>query len=205
MRVSMLILFTLMILGKGLAAQEGRRADEAKGLEVGQAAPLFEATDQSGQIFSLEKSLKEGPVVIIFFRGQWCPICNKHLTEIQNNLKYILSKGATVVAISPENQELAEKTAEKTGAAFPILFDMDYKIANAYDVTFTPKKSEVVMYNTILRANLKESHSNGSVDLPIPATYVVGKDGKIIWRHFNPDYRERSAVSDIINSLPEVK
>jgi len=193
----------MLLMSTSCSAQSGRKPEEAKGLEVGQTAPLFEATNQHGETFSLEKSIEEGPVVIIFYRGQWCPICNRHLTEVQNNLKYILEKGATVVAISPENHELAEKTAEKTGAAFPILFDKDYKIANAYDVTFTPSKTEVVMYNTALRANLKEAHSGGSVDLPIPATYVVGKDGKIIWRHFNPNYKERSAVHDIIKSLSE--
>ncbi len=203
MRVLALILITLLIMSKSSAAQKGRKAEEAKGLEVGQVAPLFEATDQNGETFSLEETLKKGPVVIIFYRGQWCPICNRHLTEVQNNLKYILDKGATVVAISPENHELAERTTEKTGAEFPILYDKDYKIANAYDVTFTPKKTEVVMYNTALNANLRKANSGGSVDLPIPATYVVGKEGKIIWRHFNPNYKERSAVHDIINSLSE--
>jgi peroxiredoxin len=141
--------------------------------------------------------------VLIFYRGQWCPICNRHLSQIQDSLKFIAEKGATVIAVSPEKPEYLEKMEKKTGSEFTLLYDEDYKIENAYDVTFTPDDKQIFMYNTMLNAKLKESHSDDSQQLPIPATYIIGTDGMIVWRQFNPDYKKRSTVAEIVKNLPE--
>jgi len=91
--------------------------------------------------------------------------------------------------------------AEKTGASFRLLYDEGYLIADAYDVTFTPEKKQLIVYNTVLNAGLKESQSDNPQRLPIPATYIIGQDGHIIWRQFDPDYKNRSNVRDIIEAL----
>ncbi|HDR51483.1 MAG TPA: peroxiredoxin family protein, partial [Mariniphaga anaerophila] len=114
-----------------LTAQNNRKATEAKGLEVGQQAPVFSAKDANSETFQLSEKLKTGPVVLIFYRGQWCPVCNKHLSSIQENLEKIMDAGATVVAVSPEKPEYLDKTAQKTGARFTLLHDENYKIADA--------------------------------------------------------------------------
>ncbi len=101
-------------------------------------------------------------MVLIFYRGQWCPVCKKHLSHIQENLGKIIAIGATVVAISPEKPEYMYKTAQKTGAKFALLYDEDYLVADAYTVTFLPGAATRTIYNTTLRANLKEAHSDGS-------------------------------------------
>lgn len=184
-------------------AQENRSVDEAKGLNAGTEAPEFRAIDASGNEFHLRQALKKGPVVMIFYRGHWCPVCNKHLGAIQDSLQLIMDKGATVVAVSPQNPEYLDKMAEKTGATFRLLYDEGYAIANAYDVTFTPRKMELMAYNTALNAQLKKSQSDDSQRLPIPATYIIGRDGVIAWRQFDPDYKNRSTVEDILANLPE--
>jgi len=186
-----------------LNAQETRSVNEAKGLEAGTEAPDFRAIDASGKAFQLGKALKDGPVVMIFYRGHWCPVCNKHLGAIQDSLQLIMDKGATVVAISPQKPEYLDKMAEKSGATFRLLYDDGYAIANAYDVTFTPKKVELLGYNTALNAKLKKSQSDDSQRLPIPATYIIGRDGVIAWRQFDPDYKNRSSVQEILANLPE--
>jgi peroxiredoxin len=117
-------------------------------------------------------------------------------------LKLIYAKGASVVAISPEQSEFLKRTAEKTNAEFSLLYDEGYKIANLFDVTFKPDSLTTVMYNTILRANLKETNTDDSQRLPIPATFIIDTNGKIVWRHFDPDYKKRSTVTDIVNNLP---
>ena len=94
--------------------------------------------------------------------------------------------------------------ANKTGAKFTLLYDEEYKIANAYDVTFTPSSKQLFTYNKFLGANLKETHSDDSQRLPIPATYIIEQNGTIVWRQFNPDYKNRSSVKEIINNLPIV-
>lgn len=184
-----------------LPAQENRSAKEAKGLQVGVEAPVFKAVDANNQLFDLEKALLDGPVVLIFYRGQWCPFCNRHLSQLQDSLQLIADKGASIVAISPEKPEYLEKMEEKTGATFTLLYDEGYKIATAYGVSFFPKKTELAMYNTILGANIKQAHQSDAPELPIPATYIIGTDGEVKWRQFDPDYKKRSTVKDIVENL----
>lgn len=167
----------------------------------GSVAPRFTGTDQNGKAIDLNKLLEKGPVVLIFYRGQWCPLCNKHLSKLQNELQKILDKGASVIAVTPEKQENIQKTIVKTSVTFPIIYDEGYKIMNAYGVAFHPKKSEVLMYNTMLGAKLKNANWDNSNTLPVPATYIIGTDGKIKYVHFNPDYKERASIDEILKNL----
>lgn len=180
-----------------------KKVKEAKGLKVGSQAPDFSASDLNDHVFSLTSALEKGPVVLIFYRGQWCPFCNKHLKALEKNLEKIYEKGASVVAVSPEKSEFLKRTADKTKASFSLLYDEGYKIAEAFDVAFRPTKFERAIYNKILKADLKNAHSDESQQLPIPATFIIGKDGKIIWRHFDPDYKKRSTVDDIVKNIPK--
>ncbi len=188
-----------------LNAQNARPVSDAKGLSVGMKAPLFTAIDADRNKFALEEALKNGPVVIIFYRGFWCPFCDKHLAQIQDSLKLIIDKGATVIAVSPEKPEYLEKMVEKTGAKFSLLYDEDYKISDAYDLTFTPDSKQLYMYNVVLNGKLKESHADESQRLPIPATFIVDTNGTIVWRQFDPDYKKRSTVKEILSNLPVSK
>lgn len=196
------IIFTLNITD--MKAQDYRSAKEAEGLSVGTAAPVFSALDANSNTFSLETVLENGPVVLIFYRGFWCPVCNQHLSKIQDSLELIEEKGAKVIAISPEKPEYLGKMEKKTGAEFTLLYDEGYKISDAYDVTFKPSKATLTTYNTLLGAKLKKTHSDDSQRLPIPATYVIDKSGTITWRQFNPDYKKRSNVADILNALDKI-
>ncbi|TAK49603.1 MAG: AhpC/TSA family protein [Saprospiraceae bacterium] len=179
-----------------------RPVKEAQGLKPGGKAPLFTATDLHDEPYALADALKNGPVVLIFYRGQWCPICNMHLKALQEKLPEIYRRGATVVAVSPEKSEFLKRTAEKTGAEFTLLFDEGYKIADAFDVTFLPGKLLRGVYNTLLQADLKNANSDDSERLPIPATFIINTDGVIVWRHFDPNYIKRSKVGDILKNLP---
>lgn len=101
-----IILSSLYIIMIQSNAQEIRSVEEARGLMVGDIAPDFKAVDASGNVFQLAEALQNGPVVMIFYRGHWCPICNKHLGTIQDSLQLIVDKGASVIAISPQKPEL---------------------------------------------------------------------------------------------------
>ncbi len=197
-----LLFVMISIPGYKIFSQEIRKAEEAKGLPVGVTAPDFSAIDADSRTFNLATELKKGPVVLIFYRGFWCPICNRHLSTIQDSLQQITQKGATVVAISPEKPEYLEKMEEKTGAKFRLLYDEGYNISNAYDVTFTPEAKQIFVYNKLLGAKLKQTHSDDSQRLPIPATYIIDKNGKIAWRQFDPNYKNRSTVKEIMQNLP---
>lgn len=200
MKKTFVILFTIL-LNISTIAQQYKTVEQAKGLNVGDKAPIFKALNQDSVIYKLSDELKKGPVVLIFYRGNWCPICNKHLSSIQDSLQLIYDKGASVIAISPEKPEFLSKMSEKSGAKFNLLYDENYKISDAYDVTFLPDKKQLAIYNTMLNANLEKTHSDNSERLPIPATFIINKEGKIIWRQFDPNYKNRSHVSDILKQL----
>jgi peroxiredoxin len=198
-----LIVFTILpFLSLSASAQAFKTVAEAKGLAVGSKVSKFTAVDQFNKAYSLSDALKKGPVVLMFYRGQWCPVCNRHLSQLQDSLQFIYKKGATVVAISPEKPEFLEKTASKAKASFTLLYDKDYSIAQAFDVLFQPTEKEVSLYNGRLDANLEAAHSDNSSRLPVPATFIINKKGIIVWRHFNPDYRVRASVSEIVKNLP---
>lgn len=200
MKTIVTIIISILFLNT-INAQNFKSLDEAKGLEIGTKAPMFQAIDQDGNVYILKEALKKGPVVVVFFRGFWCPYCNKHLQTLQDSLSLIEQKGATVIAISPEKPEYLQESEERTGAKFTLLFDEDYKIAKSYDVNYKPKSSQTMMYNVFVGAKLKKTHSDNSQQLPIPATFVIETDGTIIWRHFDPNYKNRSNVSDILKIL----
>jgi peroxiredoxin len=188
-----------------MAQQEYRTVKEAKGLQVGDLVKNFTAKDLNDNDFSLDNALKSGPVVVIFYRGHWCPVCNRHLSQLQDSLQLIYEKGASVVAVSPEKSEFLKLTAEKTHASFSLLYDEGYKIANLFDVTFRPDSMTRLVYNTMLGADLKNAHSDSSEQLPVPATFVIGQDSKIVWRHFDPDYKKRASVQVIVTALSQIE
>jgi len=199
----MLTILLLAFLNLNIMAQTNYKSvKEAKGLQVGDTVKDFSAIDLHDSTFTLSEALEKGPVVVIFYRGQWCPVCNKHLSHLQDSLQLIYEKGASVIAISPEKSEFLKRTAEKTHASFSLLYDEGYKISDMFDVTFKPDTMTTIMYNTVLGANLKKANTDDSQRLPIPATFIIGTDGKIVWRHFDPDYKKRSSVSEIIDNLP---
>ena len=202
MKIVPITLILIMLAFVMKAQNDYKTVKEAKGLQVGDFVKDFTAKDLHESTFVLSEALKKGPVVVIFYRGQWCPICNKHLSTLQDSLQLIYNKGASVIAISPEKPEFLKQTAEKTHASFSLLYDEGYKIADLFDVTFKPDSLTITIYNTMLGADLKKAHSDESQRLPIPATFIIGTDSKIFWRHFDPNYKKRSTVAEIVKNIP---
>lgn len=170
------------------------------GLNVNDAAPDFTAVDQKGENIHLSKLLKKGNVVLVFYRGQWCPYCNKELKQLEDSIGLIRAKGATVLAITPELPENISKTIKKTNASYPILYDKGLKIMNAYKVAYKVDDETVEKYKGYGIDFLKVNGDNAA-NLPVPAVYVVNKKGKIIYRFFDIDYKKRSSVKDILDHL----
>jgi peroxiredoxin len=170
------------------------------GLNKNDQAPPFTANDQSGKSFDLKAALKKGPVVVIFYRGQWCPYCNKQLKALEDSLPMIKAKGATLVAITPESSENVEKTVEKTKATYPILFDDGLKIMKSYDVAFAVDDKTIERYKGFGIDFEKANGVNGA-NLPVPAVYIISKKGIIAFKHFDADYRNRLSVQEILAHL----
>ena len=171
-----------------------------QGIAVNDKAPDFTAKDQDGKKVTLKNELKNGAVVIIFYRGQWCPYCNKQLNALQDSLSFIKEKGASLLAVSPEVPANISKTVEKTSATYPVLFDDGLKIMKSYDVAFTVDSSTVKKYKTF-GIDFNEANGSNGATLPVPAIYIVNKEGIIVFKHFDPDYRKRLSVQEIISHL----
>ncbi len=190
-------LFTIgmMLLSMCVLAQE-----KPQGLNVNDTAPEFSAKDQFGKEINLKTLLKKGPVVVMFYRGQWCPYCNKQLSGMQDSLALITSKGATILAITPEKQENISKTIEKTKASFSILYDDELKIMKSYQVAFSLDAATIEKYKGY-GIDFNEANGTNGASLPVPAIYIINMKGKIIYLHFDPDYTKRPSVKEIASHL----
>ena len=195
--MSKLVLLTLLwVPALFLSAQE-----KPEGLFINSKAPDFKATDQYGNEIRLKDVLRDSLVVLIFYRGQWCPYCNKQLKKLEDSLLLIKNKGARLIAVTPEKPEYISKTIEKTKASYPLLYDKEMKIMKAYGVAFQVDDKSVSRYKN---ADIDLLNANGQKDkafLPVPATYIISKEGTILYRFFDTDYKKRPSVQEILDNL----
>ena len=189
-------LLVAFVFSSDITAQE-----KPEGLFINSKAPDFKATDQYGNEIRLKDMLKDSLVVLIFYRGQWCPYCNKQLKKIEDSLQLITDKGAKLIAVTPEKPEFISKTIEKTKASFSLVYDKEMKIMKAYAVAFEVEERTVARYKN---ADIDLMTANGQKDkvyLPIPAAYIINKEGTIVYRFFDTDYKKRATVGMILENL----
>lgn len=170
-------------------------------LKVGDKAPLFSLKDNNGKLIDLKKVLKENKAVVLFFyRGQWCPFCNKHIKDLQDSLQTLTGKGAYVIGVSPETAEGVAKTVNKTKASFSIISDRDYSVMKAYQVNYVMEQGLADRYK---KGGLDIAVANGQTDyvLPVPATYIIDQNGKIKFVYFDKDYKKRPSVKSLAANL----
>lgn len=176
------------------------QSQKPEGLFINSKAPEFKLKDQTGVEVSLKELRKKGPVVLLFYRGNWCPFCNRQLKALQDSLGLLYSKGAQVVAITPEASGGIDSTVGKTGAIFPILHDEDMKVASAYEVAFKVDDRTLNRYKTggidLLATNVQKTAM-----LPVPAVYIINKEGSVTFRFFDENYRNRVSVKEILKNL----
>ena len=164
-------------------------------LKIGDKAPLFSLKDNTGKLIDLKSILKEHKSVVLFFyRGQWCPFCNKHIKNLQDSLQVLTAKGAYVIGVSPETSAGIDKTIAKTKASFSIISDRNYSVMKAYKVNYVMEPGLADRYK---KGGLDVAMANGQTDyvLPVPATYIIDKSGKIKFVFFDKDYKKRPSVS----------
>jgi peroxiredoxin len=185
------LIFSLLLAG----AQE-----KPEGLFIGSKAPDFKAKDQDGNEVRLKDLLKKGKVVLVFYRGYWCPYCNRELSRLQDSLALIQEKGATVVAVSPEKPENVKQTVEKTKAGYPVLYDEGMKIMKGYDVEYEVEENTLARYRSSGLDIEKNNGPNGKF-LPVPAVYIIDKESTVTYRFFDADYKKRPSIKDILTNL----
>lgn len=197
MRV-LFILFISVLFAHSSSAQE-----KPEGLFINSKAADFKAVDQDGKEVNIKDLRKKGPVVIMFYRGYWCPFCSKALKRFQDSLSYITDKGATVIAVTPETQTFVDSTVAKTGASFSIISDKDMEISRKYGVVYKVEPKTVGRYKNAGIDLLKQNDQKEAA-LPVPAVYIINRDGTVSYRFFNEDYKKRPSVAEIAEAVTKI-
>jgi peroxiredoxin len=168
--------------------------------QPGEPMPPFLLPDENGRLVSLESLLAQGPLAMTFHRGHWCPWCRISIRALVRVQHEIEAAGGHVVAIMPETQKFAAEFKQEAKSPFPVLTDIDngYALSLNLAIWLGP---ELSMELASLGRTLPDYQGNDSWMLPIPATFVVARDGRVTARFVDPDFRRRMAVEELIAAL----
>lgn len=171
----------------------------AQAPEIGDPMPPFYLPDEHGRIVSLDELTARGPVAITFHRGHWCPFCRISINALVRAHDQIASEGGQIVAVMPERQQFVSDLRSTAKAPFLVLTDMDNGYAMSLGLAiWVGDEMQTIIAE---RHDLAEYQGNDAWVLPIPATFVVGRDGRIKARFVDPDYRKRMAIEDLLAAM----
>jgi peroxiredoxin len=173
-------------------------AERAK--KVGDKAPAFSLRDPEGKVVSSQDLLARGPLIVSFYRGVWCPYCNMDLQALQAALPAFEALGASLVAISPQTAPNSRKSTRNNKLTFPILSDVKGEVGAAFGLKFALPDYLVELYKG-LKNDLPSFNDDPAWTLPMPARYVIGQDGTILYAEVNPDYTRRPEPEEMIPVL----
>ncbi|MFF7167096.1 peroxiredoxin-like family protein [Streptomyces sp. NPDC008086] len=182
----------------GQELADSGQADRA--LTVGAQAPRFRLPTATGQTVVLDDLLTGGPVVLTFYRGAWCPYCNIALRSLQQHHEAITARGAHLVAVSPQIPDESLTLTEKHELAFDVLSDIGSDTAKSYGLAFDLPDDLAAVYDK-LGFDLQRVNDGHPRTLPLPATYVIDRDGLIRWAFVTADYTTRAEPADILAAL----
>ena len=173
---------------------------QPEGLFLGAKAPDFKRIDQFGREVKLRDESRKQKLVLVFYRGYWCPHCMRLLSRIQDSISLITEKGASVIAVSPESAINRDKTLEKTKAGFPLIQDTGLAIIKKYDLAYELSVNQLARYRSGGLDIPSINEPNGPF-LPVPAVFIIGKEYTITFRFFDPEHKTRISVSQILENL----
>jgi len=173
---------------------------EDKSLNVGDTIPTIKLSNATGNKVELSPNTLSSPTIILFYRGGWCPYCNIELNYYQEQLSAIKSKGCEFIAVSPELPNNSLNFKEKENLEFEILSDTKSQLASQFGIA-APRPTAFNRMMDKLGLNMSESYGSENDFLPIPSRFLVDSSGKILFRSFNPNYRERADIEEIFALL----
>lgn len=188
---------TMMEFNKKVASYES-----AQGLKVGDKAPLFSLKNHLGETVELQSLLEKGKAIISFYRGEWCPYCNMEIKALQDRLSDFQVLGASLVAITPESPDHSLSIVKKHQLKFPVLTDSGNTVAKAYKLVFELSEEVNTIYERF-GIHVEKSNADHSRTLPVPATYVIGRDRIIKYAFVDADYSNRAEPKEIVAALKQ--
>lgn len=187
----------------GASAQERPIAAEptaTKPLEKGQKVPDVKVMGLDGKDVSLASLHQEKPLVIVFFRGGWCPICTKHTQQLIKVYPELKEKGFEMIGVSPDSVESTKANVDKSSIPFSLYSDSELNATSGFGLAFKVDDATVTKYKGF-GIDLEKASGQTHHALPIPAIYVVNKEGVVTFAHSNPDYRQRLDAKDLLKEI----
>lgn len=190
---------------KMMMTKEVTAADAAKtALNVGAKMPTFSLKDAIGKTVKSDDLLKQGNLVVVFYRGAWCPFCNTYLRSLQKNISDIKANGGNLVAISVENPDNSMKVSDKNKLDFSVLSDTNLDVARTFGIVYQLDAATNEKYKGY-GIDLVKQNGTAKPELPLSATYVINQKGEITFAFLEPDYTKRAEPSVIIETLKKMK
>ena len=171
-----------------------------RALKAGEQAPAFSLSDQNGKPISSAELLAKGPLVIAFLRGRWCPFCCGEAEALNRMLPEFESAEASLIAISPQSVNQAYFMHDQHKLRFPLLVDEGNKVARQFGIVYRVPDYQEKLFSSVF-INLPHINGDTSWELPLPATYVIGRDGKVQYAWINVDYTERAEPGEVLRVL----
>lgn len=171
-------------------------------IQEGELFPEFVLANAKNNSISSNTLLKKGSLVISFYRGGWCPYCNIELRALQAALPEFAKFGANLVTISPETPDNSLSTSEKNELSFEVLSDIDNLLAKQIGLVFKLPREIQSIYDKF-GIDVAKHNNNDKFELPVPATFVLDKNGVVVYRFVNEDYTKRAEISEVIGALQE--
>ncbi|OQW69834.1 MAG: alkyl hydroperoxide reductase [Proteobacteria bacterium ST_bin12] len=172
-------------------------------LKIGDSIPAFELPDASGKLIKSADLLKQGPILLTFYRGEWCPFCNVALKGLYDYLPAIKAKGANLIAISPQTPDYSAISQNNHAPKIPVLSDLGNKVAREFGLVFTLSESLRPIYSSF-GIDLTAHNGDSSFELPVPATYLISSNGIVLERFIDVDYRKRIEPKTALSWLEKI-
>lgn len=179
--------------------------DAAKSaLKAGSKAPTFSLKDSNGAMVDSTAILKKGNMVLVFYRGSWCPFCNTYLHKLQTRLADIDAAGGKLVAVSVENPDGSAAVAKKNGVEFVVLSDPNLDVARKFGIVYQLPPATDEKYKS-MGLDVAKHNAMEKPELPLAATYIIDKKGNITYAFIETDYKKRAEPDVIIENLKKLK
>lgn len=174
------------------------------GIKVGERAPDFTLNNALGEPVRLQDKLKEGPVVLVFYRGAWCPFCNMHLHVLQKGLPEFRKYGAQLITITPQTPDKSVEQFKEKGYPFEVLSDLDSRVMKAYRLYFELPSDLIAVYRKH-GLDIEAFNGEGRTVLPVPGSFVIDTDGVVRAMHADTDYKQRMEPAAIVDALKKMQ
>ncbi len=191
-----------MVVMENAAAVLARSMPEP-GIKIGEQAPVFSLRNAFGKEVSLQDELSKGPVVLVFYRGAWCPFCNLHLHALKKSLPQFKQLGAQLIAITPQTPDKSAEQIKKDGFPFEVLSDLNSQVMKDYQLYFELPDNLITVYKKH-SLDIEAFNGKGRAVLPVPGTFVINQQGIVVAKQAETDYKKRMEPADIIIALQKI-